>query len=97
MLDESFRAACARDLHASVARVRLYVADARTAAVLVQHAVDRVEDAYCAFRLAARQVGARVVSGNGLMDDEALKQLLKDVCADEVDKTGSPQGGGLAA
>jgi hypothetical protein len=31
------------------------------------------------------------------MDDEALKQLLKDVCADEVDKTGSPQGGGLAA
>jgi hypothetical protein len=93
VLDESFRAACARDLHASVARVRLYVADARTAAVLVQHAVDRVEDAYCAFRLAARQVGARVTaSGNGLMDDEALRQLLKDACEEEVDKTGSPQG-----
>jgi hypothetical protein len=49
-----------------------------------------MEDAYCAFRLAVRQVGAYVAAGgNGLMDDEALKQLLiKDVCAEEVDKTG---------
>ena len=94
MLDETFRAACASDLRASLARVRLYVSDARTAAVLVQHAVDRIEDAYGAFRLAARQVGARVAAGeNGLMDDEVLKRLLKDVCGEEVlDGAGSPLG-----
>ncbi|KAI0279908.1 Sec34-like family-domain-containing protein [Russula aff. rugulosa BPL654] len=79
VLDETFRTACASDLRSSLARVRLYVSEARTAAVLVQHAVDRVEDAYGAFRLAARQVGARVAGENGLMDDEALKSLLKDV------------------
>ncbi|KAH9987020.1 Sec34-like family-domain-containing protein [Russula compacta] len=94
VLDESFRGACARELRASVGRVRLYVPDALTAAVLVQHAVSRVEDAYIAFRLAARQVGARVGVGmggenlNGLMDDEALKRLLRDVCGEEeVDGT----------
>ncbi|KAH9993581.1 Sec34-like family-domain-containing protein [Russula vinacea] len=57
VLDETFRAACASDLRASLARVRLYVSDARTAAVLVQHAVDRIEDAYGAFRLALDRLG----------------------------------------
>jgi len=90
VLDESFREACVRDLRGSLARVRLYVPDARTASVLVQHAVGRVEDAYSAFRLAARQVGTRVGAGeNGLMDDERLKGLLNDVCGEEVDGTGS--------
>ena len=80
MPNETFRAACASDLRANLARVRLYVSDACTAAVLVQHVVDRIEDAYGAFRLAARQVGARVAVGeNGLMDDEVLKRLLKGV------------------
>ena len=91
VLDEAFRGACARDLRASIARVRLYVSDARTAAVLVQHVIGRVEDAYSAFRLAARQIGARVAVGeNGLMDDERLKQVLKDVCGEEPDGVGSP-------
>ena len=43
----------------ALARIRLYVPDCRTASVLVQHARRRVEDVYSAFRLAARQVGAR--------------------------------------
>jgi len=90
VLDEAFRGACARDLRENIARVRLYVPDARTAAVLVQHAVGRVEDAYTAFRLAARQVGTRVAAGeDGLMDDERLKALLKDVCGEEVHGIGS--------
>jgi hypothetical protein len=92
VLDEAFRDGCARDLRASIARVRLYVPDARTAVVLVQHAVGRVEDAYSAFRLAARQVGARVAAGeNGLMDDERLQRSLRDVCGEEelVDGMGS--------
>jgi conserved oligomeric Golgi complex subunit 3 len=92
VLDEAFREACARDLRASIARVRLYVPDARTATVLVQHAVARVEDAYSAFRLAARQVGAHMAAGeNSLMDDDRLKRLLKDVCGEEEvgDGTGS--------
>ena len=89
VLDEAFREACGRDLRENIARVRLYVPDARTAAVLVQHAVGRVEDAYVAFRLAARQVGTRVAAGeDGLMDDERLKALLKDVCGEEVHGTG---------
>jgi hypothetical protein len=57
VLDETFRTTCASNLRSSLARVRLYVSEARTAAVLVQNTVDRVEDAYGAFRLAARQVG----------------------------------------
>ena len=92
VLDETFRTACASDLRSSLARVRLYVSEARTAAVLAQHAVDRVEDAYGAFRLAARQVGARVAGENGLMDDEALKGLLKDVCGEEANGVGSRPG-----
>jgi hypothetical protein len=91
VLDEAFRTACASDLRSNLARVRLYVSDARTAAVLVQHAVDRVEDAYGAFRLAARQVGARVVGENGVMDDEVLKRLMKEVCG-EAGGVGSPPG-----
>ena len=92
VLDETFRTACASDLRSSLARVRLYVSEARTAAVLAQHAVDRVEDAYGAFRLAARQVGARVAVENGLMDDDALKSLLKDVCGEEANRVGSRPG-----
>jgi hypothetical protein len=92
VLDETFRTACASDLRSSLARVRLYVSEARTAAVLAQHAVDRVEDAYGAFRLAARQVGARVAVGNGLMDNDALKSLLKDVCGEEANGVGSRPG-----
>ena len=56
MLDEAFREACGRDLRENVDCVRLYVPDARTAAALVQHVVGRVEDAYFAFRLAARRL-----------------------------------------
>ncbi|KAH9953774.1 hypothetical protein BGW80DRAFT_1259162 [Lactifluus volemus] len=79
VLDEAFRNACASDLRASIARVFLYVPDVRTAGVLVQHALDRVEDAYSAFSLAARQVGARAGKGQDcLMDDGLLKQLLQD-------------------
>ena len=92
VLDEAFRTACASDLRSSLVRVRLYVPDARTAAVLTQHAVDRVEDAYGAFRLASRQVGARVAGENGLMDDGALKSLLKDVCGEEANGVGSRPG-----
>ncbi|KAI0292705.1 Sec34-like family-domain-containing protein [Multifurca ochricompacta] len=91
VLDEAFRSACARDFRASLTRIRLYVSDGRTSGVLVQHARGRVDDAYTAFRLAARQVAARVGVENGLMDDERLGKLLQEVCeGDEVDVAGSP-------
>jgi hypothetical protein len=62
-----------------------------TAGVLVQHALGYVEDAYSVFSLAARHVGAHVWKGQDcLMDDELLKQLLQDVCGDELDDAGSP-------
>jgi hypothetical protein len=91
VLDEAFRNMCGRDLRGNIARIRLYVPDSRTAGVLVQHALDRAEDAYSAFSLAARQVGAR--TGNGqdyLMDEELLKQLLQEVRGDEAEGVGSP-------
>lgn len=89
MLDEAFRSACARDLRASLSRIRLYVPDVRTASVLVQHARGRVEDAYSAFRLAARQVGARVAAGQtGLLDDESLEKMLQEVCGEDTDGAG---------
>jgi hypothetical protein len=46
----------------------MYVSDARTAAVLVQHAVRRAEGAYSALRLAAKRIGARVVYERGRAD-----------------------------
>ncbi|KAH9967673.1 hypothetical protein BGW80DRAFT_1462175 [Lactifluus volemus] len=85
---EAFRNACASDLRASIARVRLYVPDVRTAGVLVQHRLDLVEDAYSAFSLAARQVGPRAGKGKDcLMDDGLLNQLLQDI---REDGGGSP-------
>jgi len=53
------RPACER------ARVCLYRPDARTAKVLVQHALSRFEDAYSVSRFATKQVGARVARGRG--------------------------------
>jgi hypothetical protein len=89
VLDDTFRTACARDLRASLARIRLYVPDGRTASVLVQHARGRVEDAYSAFRLAARQVGARAGAGeNTLLDDPSLEKMLLEVCGDDTDAGG---------
>ena len=55
MLDDAFRTACARDLHASYRMAAL--------PVLVQHARECVEDAYSAFRPAARQLGTRAGAG----------------------------------
>ena len=87
MLDDAFRTACARDLRACLARIRLYVPDGRTASVLVQHARGRVEDAYSAFRLAARQVGARAGAGQDglLLDDPSLERMLEEVCGSDTD------------
>ncbi|KAH9168251.1 Sec34-like family-domain-containing protein [Lactarius sanguifluus] len=89
VLDEAFRSACARDLRASLSRIRLYVPDVRTAGVLINHARGRVEDAYSAFRLAARQVGARVGAGQtGLLDNESLEKILQEVCGEDTDGIG---------
>ncbi|KAN0130284.1 Sec34 domain containing protein [Lactarius tabidus] len=93
VLDDTFRTACARDLRASLARIRLYVPDGRTASVLVQHARGRVEDAYSAFRLAARQVGARAGAGeNTLLDDPSLEKMLLEVCGEDMDASGPSAG-----
>ena len=60
--------------------------------MVVQHAVNRVEDAYGAFRFAARQVGVRVaaVGGDVLMDHGVSKRLMKDVCGEDVDGCRTP-------
>ena len=90
MLDEAFRSACSRALRANISRIRLYVPDVRTASVLVQHARGRVEDAYSAFRLAARQVGARAGTGqSGLLDDPSLEKMLQEVCGDDTEGAGT--------
>ncbi|KAF8267658.1 Sec34-like family-domain-containing protein [Lactarius quietus] len=90
VLDDAFRSACARDLRGCMARIRLYVSDVRTAAVLVQHTRGRVEDAYSAFRLAARQVGARAGTGEtGLLDDPSLEKLLEEICGEDLGGQGA--------
>ena len=88
VLDDVFRTACARDLRASLARMRLYVPDGCTASVLVQHARGRVEDACSAFRLAARQVGAGAGAGQGglLLDDPSLEKML---VGEDMDASGA--------
>ena len=68
-----------------------------TASVLVQHVRGRVEDAYAAFRLAARQVGARAgAAGTGqsgvLLDDPSLEKMLLEVCGDDMVGVGGTVG-----
>ena len=88
------RARTARPAWEGYSRSSFYaVPDARTVAVLRQHAVGRVEDAHTntAFRLTARQIGTRVAVGEDgprLIDNVAtsdLKASLEDICAFQID------------
>ena len=86
------RARTARPAWERYSRSSFYaIPDARTAAVLRRHAMGRVEDAYTAFRLTARQIGTRVAVGEDgprLIDNVAtsdLKASLRDICAFQID------------
>ncbi|KAI0309583.1 hypothetical protein OF83DRAFT_1179458 [Amylostereum chailletii] len=70
-LAAAFRDACARDLRAGVARLRLYVEEERTADVLLAHVRARVGEA-CA--------GARAAAGGRGMGAEEVERVLRAAC-----------------
>jgi conserved oligomeric Golgi complex subunit 3 len=86
--DSAFRDACARDLRAGVSRLRLYLADERTAAVLLRHIRERVEEGHGAF---IERVGVR----EGVMSGEEAMDLVREVTSEGEERL--DQGGGSAS
>ncbi|KAA1475103.1 Sec34-domain-containing protein [Dentipellis sp. KUC8613] len=78
-LEAEFRTACARDLRAGVARMRLYLEDRKTVDVLVMHARDRVEEEYVGFRDVVWNMYAGGMREK-VLDNEALRGMLREVC-----------------
>ncbi|KAJ7252598.1 Sec34-like family-domain-containing protein [Mycena rebaudengoi] len=80
-LERAFRAACERDLRAHAARLRLYLEDDRTVAVLLQHIQDRIVDGYAVFRDVVWNMYAGGMRA-GVLSSTGLRELLKtDVSA----------------
>ena len=76
---QSFQEVCHRDLHSSVARLRLYLEDDRTVHVLLKHVQDRIVEEYAEFS----EVVGKEYSGslrNELWSEEGLRVLLHDIC-----------------
>jgi hypothetical protein len=78
-LDKGFRLACEQDLRALVAKLRLYLADDRTASVLLIHIQDKITEEYDSFRDAVRGTQAGSLRHN-LLSPTELKELLRSVC-----------------
>lgn len=74
-----FRDACLRDLRASVARLRLYLEEDRTVAVLVKHAQERIVDEYAELRRVVWSEYEGSVRGE-VSSEEKLRALLDDAC-----------------
>jgi hypothetical protein len=78
-----FFEALQRELRPSVVKVKLYLDDARTVKVLLEHVVSRIEAMYERFgdaMFSVRQVGdepVEIVSSSGLRD------ILREVCGDD--------------
>ena len=87
----TFQEACHRDLRSAVARLRLYLEDDRTVNVLVKHAQEKVVDEYADFRRVIWSEYGEKLSSE-VSSEEALRELLADVCGEE-DSSGSRAGG----
>lgn len=76
---QTFQETCQRDLHLSVARLRLYLEDDRTVHVLLKHVQDRIAEEYAEFsEVVGKEYGGALK--NELWSEEGLRVLLHDVC-----------------
>lgn len=75
------------NLKDSISRIRLYVEDQRTAEVLIGHVRERVEEGWEVFREGLLQVRGESEKRDmnmGLMGEEEVRALLRDVCREGV-------------
>ena len=85
-----FREACLRDLRAAVARLKLYLEEERTVAVLVKHVQERVVDEYAEFRRVVWAEYDGPVRGE-VSNEESLRALLQEACDADSDAS-TPAG-----
>ncbi|KAI0694271.1 Sec34-domain-containing protein [Cytidiella melzeri] len=83
-----FTVACHRDLRAAVAKISLYLEDDRTVAVLVKHTQERIIDEYMEFRRAIWSTAVGTDAQTGVMNEEALRVLLDEVCGNNSSVAG---------
>lgn len=76
----AFTEACHRDLRAAVMKMRLYLEDDRTVAVLVKHAQERIVDEYLEFRREVWSATVGTEAQSGILSEDAVRSLLVDVC-----------------
>ncbi|KIP09466.1 hypothetical protein PHLGIDRAFT_67633 [Phlebiopsis gigantea 11061_1 CR5-6] len=79
-----FREACLRDLRAAVTRLRLYLEEDRTVAVLVKHVQERIVDEYAEFRRVVWSEYQGPVRSE-VHNEEVLRTLLQDACGVEAE------------
>ncbi|KIY73271.1 Sec34-domain-containing protein [Cylindrobasidium torrendii FP15055 ss-10] len=84
-LRDAFVGACGGALRANVMRLSLYLESDRTVGVLVGHVEERIVDEYSAYRNMARSVD--VVEG--VMDDQSVRIMVRDVREKGVEQTDS--------
>ncbi|KAI0029372.1 Sec34-like family-domain-containing protein [Vararia minispora EC-137] len=81
---DTFAIACMRDVRAGIARLRLYLEDARTVGVLVGHVRERLEEEYAAF--------VEGVRGEGAMGWEEVRGVISDATGEDEGKEASGSG-----
>ena len=79
-----FREACLRDLRAAVTRLRLYLEEDRTVAVLVKHVQERIVDEYAEFRRVVWSEYEGPVRSE-VSNEEVLRTLLQEACGVEAE------------
>ncbi|EKM54776.1 uncharacterized protein PHACADRAFT_197206 [Phanerochaete carnosa HHB-10118-sp] len=83
-LVSGFREACLRDLRAAVARLKLYLEEDRTVAVLMKHVQERIVDEYAEFRrLVWSEYDGPVRSE--VSNEEPLRALLQEACGSDTE------------
>lgn len=83
-MEGNFRLHCTQDLTASVAKLRLYLEDDRTVAVLVTHIQDKIIEEYEAFRDVVLEMHAGSLKDVELSRTE-LKEVLRGACDPPTD------------
>lgn len=81
-----FKEACLRDLRSAVARLKLYLEEDRTVAVLVKHVQERIVDEYAEFRRVVWSEYSGPVRSE-VNNEEALRTLLQEACGSDAENT----------
>ncbi|GJE92841.1 Sec34 domain-containing protein [Phanerochaete sordida] len=83
-LVSGFREACLRDLRAAVTRLKLYLEEDRTVAVLVKHVQERIVDEYAEFRRVIWSEYSGPVRSE-VSNEEVLRALLQEACGSDIE------------